>query len=160
MSYEIGCTVLAVRDGSASSMNVFGEGVYIGDRIMPGHGTEPSEIDREAILQVITEDDAVSPEESRLTAFSVDVAEAHGHDVEEARTASIATIKRERAKPLEVRIQELWESTVLNPCIYLDSGDIVYGFQCWWGPLARFKKQAPLAVHVIVPVPNGNGRWK
>lgn len=27
-----------------------------------------------------------------------------------------------------------------NPCIKLDSGKYVWGFQCWWGNLATFRE--------------------
>jgi hypothetical protein len=27
-----------------------------------------------------------------------------------------------------------------NPCIELDSGKLVYGFQCWWGPEEKIKE--------------------
>ena len=28
-----------------------------------------------------------------------------------------------------------------NPCIQLDDGTYVWGFQCWWGPVDRIKAQ-------------------
>lgn len=33
-----------------------------------------------------------------------------------------------------------------NPCIKLDNGDTVWGFQCWWGPEERIKRE--IALHV------------
>lgn len=48
---------------------------------------------------------------------------------------------------------------VKNPCIKLDSGKYVWGFQCWWGPkdkmLDKFKNQTFETVEVedeILPV--------
>ena len=29
----------------------------------------------------------------------------------------------------------------VNPCIQLDDGHYVWGFECWWGELDRFKEQ-------------------
>lgn len=29
----------------------------------------------------------------------------------------------------------------VNPRITLDNGDIVWGFECWWGPEAQMKKE-------------------
>lgn len=47
-----------------------------------------------------------------------------------------------------------------NPCIHLDSGDIVWGMQCWWGPEERFEGWVKGRKVELVPVPDGNGRWK
>ena len=168
--YEVGERMLALshtddknpEPGEKRKLYVFGEGVYVGDLPRPGTENGPPEIDREAILVVFAEDDAVPPEESRLTAFSVSVAEANGEDVEEARAAAIAAIEAERAKPMEERVREIWEHSVANPCIHLDSGDIVWGYQCWWGPADRVDRKFPEDTfeRVLVPVPEGNGRWK
>jgi hypothetical protein len=162
MRYEVGERVLAIRDGDNTGLNIFGEGVYVGDLPRPGTEDGPSEIDREAILTVFAEDDAVPLAENRMTLFSVAVAEANGHDIEQARAASIAAVEAERAKPMEIRVQELWEATSANPCIHLDSGDVVWGFQCWWGPIDGANRKYPedQIPRTVVPVPEGNGRWQ
>ena len=49
---------------------------------------------------------------------------------------------------------------LLNPCIYLDTGDIVWGMQCWWGPKDATLERFPDAEIVVVPVPEGNERWR
>ena len=168
--YEKGSRVFAMSHtedknpdpGEKRKLFVFGEGVYVGDLLRPGTEDGPPEVDREAILTVFFEDDAVSPEESRLTAFSVEVAKQNGEDVEQARAAAITAINIQRARPMEDRVQEIWEATMANPCIHLDSGDVVWGFQCWWAPPDRVDHKFPEDVfeRVLVPVPEGNGRWK
>jgi hypothetical protein len=44
-----------------------------------------------------------------------------------------------------------------NPCIELDNGKTVWGFQCWWGPedkvLPKMQKDFPNAKVVEVPAP-------
>jgi hypothetical protein len=34
----------------------------------------------------------------------------------------------------------LQEAQIPNPCIVLDSGKKVYGFECWWGDAAKVEK--------------------
>lgn len=43
-----------------------------------------------------------------------------------------------------------------NPRIRLDSGDVVWGCQCWWGPEAEIKKTIGDRQVVIVSVPAEN----
>ena len=43
-----------------------------------------------------------------------------------------------------------------NPRIRLDSGDVVWGCQCWWGPEDEIKRAIGDRVVEIVPVPEGN----
>ncbi len=38
-----------------------------------------------------------------------------------------------------------------NPCITLDNGKKVYGFECWWGPESRIKKM--IGNRKIIEVP-------
>ncbi len=50
-----------------------------------------------------------------------------------------------------------------NPCMRLDSGELIWGFQCWWGPLDSFKTQieegniilgetVPIDFEIIAPI--------
>jgi len=34
----------------------------------------------------------------------------------------------------------LQEAQIPNPCIVLDNGKKVYGFECWWGDAEKIKK--------------------
>ena len=47
-----------------------------------------------------------------------------------------------------------------NPRIELDSGDVVWGCQCWWGPVEQLRKRYGEQPEEVVPVPEGNERWK
>lgn len=40
-----------------------------------------------------------------------------------------------------------------NPRITLDSGDVVWGCQCWWGPETKFQAEFGKLAVVNVPVP-------
>lgn len=43
-----------------------------------------------------------------------------------------------------------------NPCIKLDNGDIVWGYECWWGAESQIEKltgRGPNKNIIIVPVP-------
>ena len=52
--------------------------------------------------------------------------------------------------------QEPWnEHSVKNPCITLDNGKHVWGFQCWWAPVEEFEKNYKEHINTqkIVDVP-------
>lgn len=162
MTYKVGSTVLAVRDGDSRVMNVYGEGVYVGDRPRPGAVWPCSPMDYELIAQVVTQYDEVPIEEHPFVEFYDRAAEQAGPDnpPKADRATMLAGLLAERETPLDDRVRKLYEATQENPCIYLDSGDIVWGYQCWWGPLDRFEKKFPRVPRVVVPVPEGNERWR
>jgi hypothetical protein len=160
MSYQEGVTVLAMREGDSEKLFVYGVGVYVGDRVMPGtpeEGVPPD--DYEAILAVMEEDDIVPIEEHRFVTW-YDEFVRDGRPVTKTRDEVIADIEAQRVRPMADRIRELYLASRMNPCIYLDSGDVVYGSQSWWGPLDRGNARFPHAERILVPVPEGNGRWK
>jgi hypothetical protein len=159
MSHEIGSTVLAIRDSSKETAFLFGEGVYVGDRLMPGtpEVTPPDEF--EVIAEVLASDDRVPVEEHRFLLWYDDWA-AKGIEMGKSREEVIAKIEADRERPIGPRVREIYLSSRMNPCIYLDSGDVVYGFQCWWGPAKVAYERFALIEKVIVPVPEGNERWK
>jgi len=159
MTYQVGSTVLAIREGDKETIYVYGEGVYVGDQLLPGTDGEVPDLDREAITAVLTEDDATPVEQHRFLTFWDGMAQA-GISPTKTREQMIADIEADRARPMEDRIRELYLNRQTNPCIYLDSGDVVYGYQCWWGPRERFEQRMPHAEWIEVPVPEGNGRWK
>ncbi len=46
-----------------------------------------------------------------------------------------------------------------NPCIQLDSGKLVFGCECWWGPEEQVRRQ--IDVHLnVVEVDIEQERWK
>jgi hypothetical protein len=159
MSHEVGSTVLAIRDSNKSTVFLFGEGVYIGDRLIPGTPDEVPTEDADAIRMVIAEDDAVIAEEHRFVQWFDDWVRK-GVEVTKTREEIIGSIEETRARPVEDRVRELYHATRLNPCIYLDSGDVVWGFQCWWGPAKQAHERFALIEKVIVPVPESNERWR
>jgi hypothetical protein len=159
MSHEVGSTVLAIRDSNKDAVYIFGEGVYVGDRLMPGTPETVPEEDDAAIRAVLAEDDALPIEEHRFVVWYDDWV-VKGIEVTKTREEIIAGIEASRARSIEERVRELYESARGNPCIYLDSGDIVWGFQCWWGPAKVAYERFALIEKVTVPVPEGNERWK
>lgn len=162
MSYEPGSTVLAVQDGSATVLHVYGEGVYIGDRPQPGTRWPCGTATYELIAEVVTQNDDVPIEEHPFVEFYDYTVTQAGPDnpPKEDRETMIAGLLAELEEPLDDRVRKLYESSQMNPCIYLDSGDVVWGFQCWWGPVERFERKFGNTPRVLVPVPEGNGRWK
>jgi hypothetical protein len=170
MSYDEGSRVLAISHtedhptpGAKRKLFVFGEGVYVGDKLMPGKSWPCDEETYEIIAKVVTEHDDEPIEEHYFLGF-YDAAVAAQPDVAPKRTReeTISGLLAERERPLDDRVRDLWEKTSANPCIHLDSGDTVWGFQCWWGPLDRADRRFPEDVfeRVVVPVPEVNERWQ
>jgi len=163
MNYEEGTTVLAIREGDEKVLLVFGEGVYVGDRLRPGAQWPCAQDEYDMIAKVVTAHDDVPIEEHEFVTF-YDASVAARPDIppKKDRETMIANLLAERERPLDERVHDLWRSSNENPCIYLDSGDIVWGFQSWWGPLEGANRRYPESdfKRVVVPVPEGNGRWK
>jgi hypothetical protein len=171
MSYDEGSRVLAISHtenenpapGAKRKLFVFGEGVYVGDRLRPGATWPCDPATYEMIKAVVTEHDDEPIEEHYFLGF-YDAAVAAQPDVapKKTREETIADLLAERERPIDDRVRSLWEATSSNPCIHLDSGDIVWGMQCWWGPLDRSDAKFPEDVfeRVVVPVPADNERWK
>lgn len=57
--------------------------------------------------------------------------------------------------------RQLFNHFRLNPCINLDNGYVVWGFQCWWGPVEKVQRRFPESQYdyISVPVPEENERW-
>lgn len=45
------------------------------------------------------------------------------------------------------------EYMMTNPCIKLDSGQYVWGFQCWWGDKSRIMEEHGKHIKSIVTTP-------
>lgn len=50
------------------------------------------------------------------------------------------------------RVHPQWG--IPNPCIELDSGGVVFGIECWWGPEDRIKTMIGDRAVLIVPPPD------
>lgn len=159
--YAEGITVIALRDIAENGVvSIYGEGVYVGERPVPGAEFGPGPRDYRMLHKIITEDDAI-PIDEHLVVRVYDEQIAAGVEIPGTREEVIAHIEADRARPLDERIRELYLANQLNPCIYLDNGNVVWGFQCFWGDAVEGRKHlahAPLVV--TVPVPEGNGRWR
>ena len=169
MSYQTGARVLAISHtenenpapGERRKLFIFGEGIYVGDRLRPDAQWPCPTDEYDLIAKVVTEHDDVPIEEHTFVKF-YDASVAANPDIppKKDRDTMVADLLAERERPLEDRVRSLWESTNSNPCIHLDSGETVWGFQCWWGPLEQAKQRFARSEQVLVPVPEGNGRWK
>lgn len=166
---EIGERVVAIRDGEQGNpqpgqrrkLFIYGEGIYIGDRLKPGVGLSVPQADYEAIEEMFTQDDAVPIREHRAVTFVIAAHALEGSNSTQAVEEVITRLEADRKRPMKERVEELYLASNQNPCIHLDSGDVVFGFQCWWGPADAVDHKFPEShfERVTVPVPEGNGRW-
>ena len=48
------------------------------------------------------------------------------------------------------------ENNIRNPCILLDSGKYVWGFQCWWGDVTKVREKYKDVIkeEIIVDIKN------
>jgi hypothetical protein len=156
--------VFALQSADAEKVYSFGVGTYVGDKRPPWVPETPDEATAACLRKQIEEDRAVPLEEHWLYLMTEDMI-ANGtvpEDKAEAKRAQTRKVlTEERAKPVEERIQELYlQAFGSNPCIELDSGDTVWGAQCWWGPEERLDEKVQGREVVLVPVPEGNKRWR
>lgn len=151
--------VFAARDADDTTVHLFGVGVYVGDLLLPGTPEEPDEKARLEILAILKEgDDRGEPQGLALYDLAVERGDLTKEDAERRKADAWEGYNAYRARPLEERLLELWRDFNENPCIHLDSGDIVWGYQCWWGPEERLDELGRTVE--IVPVPDVNGRWR
>lgn len=137
--YEVGSRVFAVRDSDDETVNLFGFGVYVGDRI-PDTWAEPDTKMIDMIRESLAIDDA-NPGEFVRSMLDAQVEQGqitHAEYNAELETA-LERQKLESARPIEERAHEIYQRVAANPCIELDDGSIVWGYECWWGPEERFE---------------------
>jgi len=53
--------------------------------------------------------------------------------------------------------RKAFDSSLCNPRIRLDTGDVVWGCQCWWGPEDEVRSSIGDRKVVMVPVPDRKG---
>jgi hypothetical protein len=138
---DVGSRIVAVADADATTVRIFGYGVYAGDFPRPGSGNwSPADYDRcrRAILDSPMEDDT-----SWLVAHwdrKVADGQVTRADADQKLAEGLANLARERAKPLEQRVEELLAAMDLNPRLDLDGGRVVWGCECWWMFTEEFDK--------------------
>jgi hypothetical protein len=151
--------VFAARDTDDTTVHLFGVGVYVGDLLLPGTPEEPDEKNRQQITEILKEgDDRGEPLGLALYDRAVESGDLTKEEAEQRKADAWEGYNTYKARPLEERVLELWRDLNENPCIHLDSGDIVWGYQCWWGPEERLAELGRTVE--IVPVPEVNGRWR
>lgn len=127
--------VYAVVDVTPEQVRYLGTGNYVGDHIPPGFekAEEPNDEEREIISQMVAESiERIDREyrEETLKAFDEGSIDAEQRD--EILAELDETTAKARAVPMEERVQTVWDRTGRNPKIVLDTGEVVWGYQCWW----------------------------
>lgn len=156
--------VFALQSADESKVYSFGVGTYVGDKRPPWVDEKPSDELAQMIRTILEEEDATPIDQHwmmEMIDHFVETGEITPEEAETRRTQLRADMEAARAKPIEERIQTLYEVTYAsNPCIELDSGDTVWGAQCWWGPEERMAEKVGDREVITVPVPDENERWK
>jgi hypothetical protein len=138
---DVGDRVFAVRDADKTEVRLYGRGVYAGDKPRPG-SSQPTDDDLARLVPVIEHADANPMDVTGWYDRMVETGEMTRQDADDALAAGQASAQAERAKPMVERARALWDRLALNPCIELDNGGTVWGFQCWWGAEDQFDRWA------------------
>lgn len=155
---EVGTRVLAIRDGADNVLNIFGEGVYVGD--LPRPGVLSDEMRQMLEKHIQAEDEVPVEKHWQVDMYDHFLEQGVEPSTGKSREDIIAGVEAERAQSMDERVADWFALMQRNPCIHLDSGDIVWGCQCWWGPLDQAMEKYKNCTINTVPVPEGNGRWK
>ncbi|MFD3516275.1 hypothetical protein [Streptomyces sp. NPDC058657] len=163
-AWAVGTRIAAVRDATDTTVYLYGRGVYAGDFPRPGSGNWSEEIRQSARNVIEAELRATDTEQLRASddAWMVrTIAETvtAGKRTQEEADRDLAEYRKVRAErdahraatPLEEQVDELLNAMDLNPRLDLDGGGVVWGYECWWMPEAKF--DAMYGEHTVVEVP-------
>lgn len=132
----VGCRVWCVRNATGTHVYAHGFGTYEGDFPRPGWD-DPDELAR--AQRAILRNDGEGEEDKALKSV-IGLFEHQASRGEITRTQADENIERarqrrkdERARPMPERIIDLARRLGSNPRIKLDSGQTVWGCQCYWG---------------------------
>lgn len=139
-AYDPGTRVFAVLSANSDEINLLGFGTYVGDE--PRGPEDFPEEDYEMVTEIIRGHDDNPPFDSEAV-IRWEIKNGHTpEDDFDKRMAEVEESRRqERARPIRERAHELLCRMNLNPKIELDNGDIVWGYQCWWGPEEKWSDE-------------------
>lgn len=101
--------------------------------------------------------------------YTYGIGEYVGDEIPPGRPQELPEAQREVAEVLvaaagqevtEENLQAYWRASMSNPKIHLDSGWVVWGYQCWWGSEERLDELVNGRSIEEVPPPEGNEKWK
>ena len=110
MTYDEGASVLAIRDSDDTTLYVYGEGVYVGDRLRPGAAWPCSPDDYRDDGRGGHQERRRADRGARFVHF-YDLSVEANPDIppKKDRETMIADLLVEREQPLDDRVRELWE---------------------------------------------------
>lgn len=154
---EVGARVFALRDADDDTVYLYGFGVYAGKHMPPGQEVTDEDLVDARRAIAATDEDGYRQRQNAWWVELIDRAVAEGRmTAEEGDLELVAMVGRsdvEAARPLEERAAELAATFRSNPRIDLDGGGVVWGYQCWWGPIEKWDDLAAGREVVAVPVP-------
>lgn len=115
-----------------------GWGEYLGDIFKDSHPTAPS---KDEILKALAEEDSITKEDLKKEASELEnlFPEFIEFNMIEKATEEMWLAHLEQInKPQEERIKDMRFMLGKSPCIMLDSGEIVWGFQCYWASESKW----------------------
>lgn len=143
-NYDAPMRVFAVINANEDEVNFLGFGTYVGDELIPSAQDGFSEEEYQEVEALIRDHDKGPPPIDAVKAIQWEIDEGHTDPGQfEQRLSEVKQAQEARlARPLRERAHEILERMAHNPKIELDNGDVVWGYQCWWGPEERFEEIA------------------
>lgn len=139
--HEPGSRVFAVLAANQEEIQLLGFGTYMGDEVRPG-GDQFSQADLDMAINVIKEGEKRPLDIKVMYDTLVERGELTREQADRECAAGEARAAKDRERPIEERAKELLLRMARNPKIELDNGDVVWGYQCWWGPEERWPEIA------------------
>lgn len=132
--------VFAVLSANKDEVQFLGFGTYVGDHPRPGTPERFSDSDYKMAADAVRRTDAQMADLDTWPLWEQAIEEGKYTREEGERKyhESVAKIAAERQRPIEERAHDLLLQMARNPKIELDNGDVVWGYQCWWGPEERW----------------------
>lgn len=159
---NVGDRVGAILSANGDEIRLLGYGVYEGEQLRPDW-EELTEAYLPYLRQNIAEDAQKSLEDvmEQERGLSLALAKLTGKDApseDEVRAAAekLYAVYQERAGWSDEQIVEWMKqgSVLRNPCIRLDDGRVVWGFQCWWGSEEYIRRVIGDRTVVVVDINN------
>lgn len=134
--YNIGDRMVAIWGMKDGNNRMAGWGEYLGDLPCPA-------------LDLFSEEEVTLIIKNADASFSIEkfvkqwerILDWSPEYVEERKNAVLKEHAENISRSMDERIKEMKEDLSKNPCIELDSGEVVWGFQCWWMDQETFERR-------------------
>lgn len=136
--YDVGTRVVAIKDANKDVVNIYGFGTYEGNHVPPAWEEEMRS--KLPNIRAVGEELYELSLEEHLARKKELVEAVGGEFDEEYEIQEYHALRKEVEEARGYTDEEMLEAILSspiyeNPKITLDSGEVVWGYECWWKPL-------------------------